>query len=116
MRFPIGPTIVGAFALIALVGPWLAPYPPHAIDLQRAFELPSAAHLLGTGDNGVDLLSVLLHGARLAALVSIGAVGASVLIGATLGLIAGYRGGVADPLITGLAGENWMRLIGDSFD
>lgn len=99
----VGPIVVAAFAVIALVGPWIAPYPPNAIDLHHAFELPSAVHLLGTGDNGVDLLSVLLHGARLALVVSLCAVGASVTIGASLGLIAGYRGGTADHVITGIA-------------
>ena len=102
-RLAFGPVVVGVFALVALVGPWLAPYPPDAIDLHHAFELPSARHLLGTADNGVDLLSVLLHGARLAAVVSLCAVGASVLIGAALGLIAGYRGGTADHVVTGIA-------------
>ena len=43
-----------AFFAIALVGPWLAPRSPSAIDLRHAFELPSAAHWLGTADNGVD--------------------------------------------------------------
>jgi len=102
-RLAIGPLVVGLFTVVAVVGPWLAPYPPDAIDLNRAFELPGPGHLLGTGDNGVDLLSVLLHGARLALVVSLSAVGISVLVGATLGLVAGYRGGTADHVITGIA-------------
>ena len=41
-----------------------APHDPAAIDLDHQYEAPSAAHVLGTADNGVDLLSALLHGAR----------------------------------------------------
>ena len=48
----------------------MAPIQPDAIDLAHAYEAPSAAHLLGTGDNGVDLLAALVHGARVAALIT----------------------------------------------
>ena len=98
-----GGAIVALFALLALVGPWLAPYSPAAIDLDAQYQLPSARHLLGTGDNGVDILSVLLHGARLSGLIALCAVLASLSFGALLGGIAGYRGGRADHLVTGLS-------------
>jgi len=42
---------------LGLVGPWIAPYDPLAIDLLHEYEPPSRAHLLGTGDNGIDILS-----------------------------------------------------------
>jgi peptide/nickel transport system permease protein len=93
---------VGAFLLLALCGPWLAPYSVLAIDLAHEFALPSAQHWLGTGDNGVDILSTLLHGARLSGVVAVGTVGASLLIGSALGTFAGYRGGRIDHLVTGL--------------
>lgn len=102
-RIPVGPAIVVIFFALALFGPWLAPHDPEAIDLAHQFEAPSAAHLLGTGDNGVDLLSVMLHGTRLAGIIALGVVGISLLIGTVLGTIAGYRGGTSDHLITGLA-------------
>jgi peptide/nickel transport system permease protein len=93
---------VGGFLLLALFGPWLAPYSPFAIDLAHEFEVPSLRHWLGTSDNGVDILSTLLHGARLSGVVAVGTVGASLLIGASLGTFAGYRGGRVDHLVTGL--------------
>lgn len=102
-RLPVGPLLVLGFALTALLGPLLSPRPPDAIDLRHAYELPSMAHLLGTGDNGIDLASALLHGARLSAVVSLSAVGLSVWIGTLLGVLAGYRGGRVDHLITGLS-------------
>lgn len=89
------------FLALAVFGPWLAPYSPFQIDLAHEYALPSALHWLGTSDNGIDILSVLLHGARLAGVVAFFTVTASLLIGGTLGTIAGYRGGRTDHLITG---------------
>lgn len=92
-----------AFFAVALVGPWLAPHAPGAIDLRHAFELPSGAHWLGTADNGVDIVSVLLYGARLAAVVALGSVGLSLFVGASVGALAGTRGGWTDRLVMSLA-------------
>jgi len=97
-----GVAVVLGFLVVALIGPALAPYSPLAIDLAHEFELPSLRHWCGTTDNGVDILSVLLHGARLSGVVAIGTVGASLLIGAALGTFAGYRGGRVDHVVTGL--------------
>jgi peptide/nickel transport system permease protein len=85
--------MVALFALAALVGPWVAPYGPRAIDLARELHAPTWAHVLGTGENGVDVLSVLLHGARLAATVSLATVLLSLTIGTLLGGGATYVGG-----------------------
>lgn len=95
--------IVGLFFVIAIVGPWLAPYAPDQIALAHQFELPSSAHWLGTADNGVDILSVILHGARVSAWVAVGSVSVSVLLGTLLGALSGYRGGRLDHWITGVA-------------
>lgn len=100
---PVGVSIVVLFFVLALVGPWLAPHDPASIDLRSQYQPPSAAHLLGTGDNGVDILSVLLHGARLAGIVGLFVVGLSVVIGTLFGVLAGYRGGASDHVITGFA-------------
>jgi peptide/nickel transport system permease protein len=102
-RTPIGVVIVCVFALTALFGPALAPYDPEAIDMHHQYELPSSEHLLGTTDNGVDLLSALLHGARLAAIVGVLVVAISLVSGAFLGAVAGYRGGATDHAVSGTA-------------
>lgn len=102
-RTPIGVLIVLAFFFLGLIGPWIAPYDPLSIDLLHEYEPPSRAHLLGTGDNGVDILSALLHGARLAAIVGLVVVSVSVLIGTALGTWAGYAGRMTDHVITGVA-------------
>jgi len=95
--------VMGGFIAAAVLGPWLAPHPPDAIDLDAQFALPSTSHWLGTADNGVDVLSVLLHGARLAGLVAVCTVGISLAFGSALGALAGYRGGRVDHAITGVA-------------
>ncbi len=102
-RTPVGVVIVCVFAVVAVVGPLVAPHDPTQIDLRHQYEPPSAEHLLGTADNGVDILSVLLHGARLAGIVGVLVVGISLAAGALLGVIAGYRGGAGDHAVTGVA-------------
>jgi peptide/nickel transport system permease protein len=103
-RLPsLGLVLVAAFASIAIVGPLLAPFDPRAIDLAHELEPPSARHLLGTGDNGVDLLSAMLHGARLAGLVGVAVVGITLVVGSLLGAIAGYFGGNTDHAVSGLS-------------
>jgi peptide/nickel transport system permease protein len=92
--FGIG--LVAAFLLAAVFGPWLAPFDPRAIDLSNEWSLPSAAHWLGTADNGVDILSALLHGARLAGIIGVAVVGLSGALGVLIGTFAGYRGGWFD--------------------
>lgn len=91
------------FVLLAIVGPWLAPHDPAAIDLRNAYAPPGGGHWLGTGDNGIDLLSALLHGARVAGLVAGGVVLSSVVVGTLLGTLAGYLGGWVDDAVGALA-------------
>lgn len=100
---PIGLLIVITFFVLGLIGPWIAPYDPLAINLVHEFEPPSWSHLLGTGDNGIDILSALLHGARLAAVVGIVVVGVSLVLGTLLGTWAGYAGRLTDHAVTGIA-------------
>ena len=102
-KTPVGLILVIAFFFAAIFGPHIAPYDPRAIDLLHEYEGPSMAHWFGTADNGVDLLSAMLHGARLAAIVSLVVVSISVVIGATLGTWAGYRGKLTDHMVTGIA-------------
>jgi peptide/nickel transport system permease protein len=96
----VGVPLVVLFALLAIAGPALAPYAPRAIDLAHELRGPSARHWLGTGDNGVDVLSVLLAGARLAGVVAVATVSISFVVGTALGAAAGYAGGWTDTVIT----------------
>lgn len=99
----VGIVVVAIFAFFALFGPLFSPFSPEHIDLTHEYLRPSSAHWLGTTDNGVDILSVVLHGARLAGLVGITVVAISLVLGTLLGMIAAYRGGKLDHVITGIA-------------
>jgi peptide/nickel transport system permease protein len=109
-RISVGMAVVlallAAFALAAIAAPWLAPFDPMRQSLLLRLRPPGstmasgplAGHsfFLGTDDLGRDLLSRVLYGARASLLVAIVAVTVSLLIGTTLGLIAGwFRGWVA---------------------
>jgi peptide/nickel transport system permease protein len=96
-RFGLG--VAGVLVLTALLAPVLSPYPPEAIDLASELAPPGAAHLLGAGENGIDVLSQVLYGARVSLVVAFFAVGVSALIGVTLGGLAGYVGGWVDEVV-----------------
>ena len=85
--------LAGGLCLPALLAPWLAPYPPEAMDLAGALDPPGSAHWLGQDDNGSDVLSRLLYGARVSLLVGLGTVAVSASVGTAIGLGAGYAGG-----------------------
>lgn len=91
-----GGIIVALFLAAATVGPLLAPYAPGRLDPGHELESPTSAHLLGTGENGVDLLSAILHGARLAAVIALAVVGISLVVGTLVGTVAAYAGGWVD--------------------
>ena len=93
LRARLGFPLVATFTALAIVGPLLSPRSPRAIDLAHVLEAPTAAHPLGTADNGVDVLAVLLHGARLAGEVSVATVLISLAVGALLGGSAAFAGG-----------------------
>lgn len=86
----LGLGIVLFMSLAALGAPWLAPYPPDAEHLDHVLEAPSAQFWLGTDRLGRDILSRLLYGGRVSLWVGFVAVGISVSIGTTLGLVSGY--------------------------
>lgn len=95
----IGLALIGLFLVTALVGPLVSPYSPSDQDLDHILAGPSAAHWLGTDENGVDVLSELLHGARLALVISGVVVALCATVGTALGILAGYYRGWVDEVI-----------------
>ena len=91
------------FIFPALLAPYLAPFDPNEMNLIRQLEAPSKEHWLGIDENGIDIFSRLLYGARISLYVGFWVVGISTLIGITVGLYSGYYGGWADTLL--------MRLV-----
>lgn len=95
----IGLSIIAVIFLCALFSPRIAPFDPNEQDIAHRFAGPSQEHLLGTDYVGRDILSRLIYGARVAAIVSIGSVGIAVLVGGPLGAIAAYNGGLIDYIV-----------------
>jgi ABC-type dipeptide/oligopeptide/nickel transport system permease subunit len=94
-----GLVISAIVVLCALAAPLLAPYDPNEQDYLALTDAPSAAHLLGTDDLGRDVLSRIIYGSRVSLEVGLIAVGIAVLVGVSLGLVAGYSGGALDDVI-----------------
>ena len=95
----IGSAIVLAYALLALLAPWIAPFDPVLVHSNAILMPPSAIFPLGTDGNGMDLLSRIIYGARYAFGIAVPAVLLSVAIGLPVGLWAGYRGGWVDEIL-----------------
>ncbi|ANJ27403.1 ABC transporter permease [Agromyces aureus] len=91
--------VLSTMTLAAIFAPFVAPYPPDAIDFTAVNAGPSAAHWLGTDGLGRDLLSRLVFGARTALLGPLLVVIGSTVIGMLLGLLAGWRGGWFDAVL-----------------
>ena len=96
----LGLCLVVGMALAAVVAPALAPHDPDAIDTARRLARPfTAGHLLGTDEFGRDLLSRLLHGARISLVVGLAATALAALAGSLCGLLAGFLGRWVDQAI-----------------
>ena len=85
--------------VVAVFAGQLAPYDPTAIHMGDRLKAPSVAYLLGTVELGRDLLSRIILGARVSMSVGFVSVGIGCTLGVMLGLVAGYKGGVADSVI-----------------
>jgi peptide/nickel transport system permease protein len=94
-----GGTLVGIFVVMALLAPVLSPYDPLKGRLGERLRTPNPAHWLGTDELGRDVLSRVLHGARITAQIQVAAVGLALAVGTALGLIAGYVGRSVDQVI-----------------
>ncbi|HEX7808797.1 MAG TPA: ABC transporter permease, partial [Thermoanaerobaculia bacterium] len=98
---------VAIMTVIALLAPVLArdggalvPFSPESVKLGSRLEGPSREHLLGTDDLGRDILSRMIHGARVSLTVGFFATAIALVVGSLLGAIAGYYGGAADWIVS----------------
>jgi peptide/nickel transport system permease protein len=100
----VGMVIIGIVLLTALLAPVLAQEHPNKNGVFKAYPRdrkmpPSLEHPMGTDDLGRDMLSLIIYGARVSIQVGIFAVGFAIIVGASLGAIAGHAGGVLDNII-----------------
>ncbi len=94
----IGLAVLAVFLIAALFGAYLAPYDISPTRGEK-FLPPGNGHLLGTDDVGVDVFSLLLHGARVSLLVGFAAAAVAMLIGGVVGIATGYFGGRTDSIL-----------------
>jgi peptide/nickel transport system permease protein len=90
---------ISVLAVLAVFGERLAPYDPYESDLTQRLMDPSFEHLLGTDSLGRDLLSRIMAGAQVDLTLSIVAVAIAIVVGAAVGLIAGFRGDLLDSVL-----------------
>ncbi|ORE96196.1 TM component of ABC transporter of mannopinic acid [Stappia sp. 22II-S9-Z10] len=95
----VGLGIFLTVCLLAILAPWIAPYDP--IDQSILFRLkpPSEAHWFGTDYYGRDTLSRILYGAQISLTIGLLAIGLALVVGTTIGMIAGYYGGALDVIL-----------------
>ena len=108
----VSAAVTAIFVLAAVFAPWITPYHPYdlaSLDLNDAFTPPawteegSRRFLLGADDQGRDVLSTIVFGARVSLLVGFCAVLFAMTVGITLGLVSGYVGGAVESVIMRVA-------------
>lgn len=99
----MGMAIILGWLLLALGASLVAPYDPNGLDLAAVLAAPGEAHWSGTNNLGRDVLSRVLHGARIDIWMGFVGVGIPLVIGVGVGLISGYFGGLTDTVL--------MRLV-----
>jgi peptide/nickel transport system permease protein len=90
----LGLAILLLVFIAAIFAPWIAPYDPYKIATGASLEQPSAKHWLGTDRIGRDTLSRVIFGSRIALMVGFITVTVASIVGISLGMIAGYVGGI----------------------
>ncbi len=99
----IGGVIVLALVLAALLGQWFTPYDPFKIETDIRLQPPSWRHMMGTDEQGRDLLSRIIYGSRYTLMIGVVAVSVAAVPGIFVGLLCAYYGRWVDLLV--------MRLV-----
>lgn len=98
----VGIALLLVIVAVAVFAPWIAPHDPLEQNIAYRLDPPSAEYLLGTDTYGRDVLSRLIYGTRVSLLVGFVAVLIAMVVGSSLGILAGYVGGKVDKCIMGL--------------
>lgn len=91
--------VLVAYVVLALLGPFIAPYNPTTLDLTHKLLPPSAAHIMGTDHQGRDIFSRVLYAIRLDLFIAFAAATIAYGIGIFVGIFSGYRGKITDNVI-----------------
>jgi len=100
LAFWLSAVALGVILISAVFAERLAPYGPNEQDILKRLQPPGVpGHVLGTDEVGRDILSRLIHGARISLLIGVIAVGVSCPLGVLVGLVAGYAGRRTDDVL-----------------
>jgi peptide/nickel transport system permease protein len=94
----IGFTILVLLALVAIAAPWITPYGPFE-QTPQSLSAPSRSHLFGTDNIGRDIFSMVVYGTRASLTIGFGAALAALLVGGTVGILAGYFRGPVEAVL-----------------
>lgn len=95
----IGLTLFIVMVIMAIFADVIAPYGFDEQNLQRAFQAPNSEFIMGTDNFGRDIFSRILFGARISLMVGVISVGIALMVGSTIGVLAGYKGGYFDTIL-----------------
>ena len=95
----VGLGLFAVVCLLALLAPWIAPHDPLDQNILKRLQPPSAEFWFGTDAFGRDILSRILHGARISLVIGLVSISAALVIGTAIGLFAGYFGGRIDIVV-----------------
>lgn len=95
----VGLTVIVIIVFVTIFAEYISPYDPYEIDLSNRLAPPSKEHWFGQDDLGRDVLSRIIYGSRVSLTVGLLTVAISVVIGTSIGMVAGYYGGWIDEII-----------------
>src|SRR2546427_4954243 len=97
-------TVLALFVILALAAPLLAPHDPIELIPGAVLHPPSRSFPLGTDELGRDVLSRVIHGARISLRIGIVTIGIALVLGTVIGVLAGFYGGVIDGALMAVIG------------
>ena len=96
----IGAVIIFVAVMLAILAPWVAPHSPESVGVAKKFSSPGTENaILGTDHIGRDILSRLIHGARISMYVGVMTVLIGITIGTFVGILSAYSGGLFDMIV-----------------
>lgn len=94
-----GVVLFAVICVLCFAAPLFTSYTPTALDLRGKMAAPSLKHIMGTDQMGRDIWSRMLFGGRISIIVGLGSALGAALVGVTLGMYVGYKGGIVDNLL-----------------
>jgi peptide/nickel transport system permease protein len=95
----ISAVVLAVLGVLALTAPWIAPHGVNDIDVASALRPPSGAHWFGTDELGRDIFSRVLVATRASLEIACASVAFAFVVGVTVGIVSGYRGGLLDTVL-----------------